>query len=83
MREGYVDAGEGVFSCTYKEQTFTAELRESGVIRFEGNTFESPSAWSIFVKRKLNPGKKVRRHMQSQHLSQSNATFARLHRLAS
>eukprot|EP00216_Chloropicon_sp_CCMP2111_P006702 CAMPEP_0198237362 /NCGR_PEP_ID=MMETSP1446-20131203/3216_1 /TAXON_ID=1461542 ORGANISM="Unidentified sp, Strain CCMP2111" /NCGR_SAMPLE_ID=MMETSP1446 /ASSEMBLY_ACC=CAM_ASM_001112 /LENGTH=661 /DNA_ID=CAMNT_0043919495 /DNA_START=268 /DNA_END=2250 /DNA_ORIENTATION=- len=59
MREGYVDAGEGVFSCTYKEQTFTAELRESGVIRFEGNTFESPSAWSIFVKRKLNPGKKA------------------------
>jgi hypothetical protein len=38
---------------------FRADLRESGLIEFEGQSFKSPSSFSIHCKRKLNPSKRA------------------------
>lgn len=36
-----------------------ADLLPTGEILFEGKTFRSPSAFSVFVKRKVNPSRKA------------------------
>jgi hypothetical protein len=58
-------SGEGVFSVDYKGNTYTASLLPDGRISFvdddeeEKLTFESPSAFSVFVKRLTNPTRKA------------------------
>jgi hypothetical protein len=44
---------------TYQNQTWSGELKAEGSIVFEGKTFQSPSAWAIYVKRLANPDKKA------------------------
>lgn len=39
-----------------------ADLGPNGEILFEGKVYKSPSAFSVHVKRKVNPGRKVRAH---------------------
>lgn len=38
---------------------FAENAEISGAIVFEGKKFKSPSAFSVFVKRKLNPARKA------------------------
>lgn len=58
--------GKGVFSVDYKGNSYTASLLPDGRISFVVNedeeeqlTFDSPSAFSVFVKRLTNPTRKA------------------------
>ena len=60
IQEGYIEPGENVLSCPYlKEHHFSATLLSTGQLLYNGETFESPSSWSIHVKRSVNPSKKA------------------------
>ena len=59
INDGCISPGPGVLKVVYKDEHYVADLTEDGIIRFEGEEWESPSSWSIFVKRKTNPGKKA------------------------
>ena len=63
MEEGILEAGEEVLTVEYKGQTTKGTLTEDGRIQCRINgqdqTFESPSAFSIFLKRLINPSRKV------------------------
>ena len=59
IKNGYLTPAEKSISVVYKDTTFVADLHADGVILFEGQEFESPSSWSIYVKRRVNPGKKA------------------------
>lgn len=48
-------AGEGVMLLDYKGVTYSADLLPNGVILCDATQFESPSAFSIYIKRKTNP----------------------------
>ncbi|GLC49680.1 hypothetical protein PLESTB_000275000 [Pleodorina starrii] len=56
---GFLVPGSKVLYVEYKGLITWADLREEGTIVCDGQTFESPSAFSIFVKRKLNPERKA------------------------
>jgi len=63
MEEGLVEPGEDVLSVEYRGVTYLATLEPSGRIAFmvdgERLTFESLSAFSVCVKRILNPTRKA------------------------
>jgi len=59
LREGLVESGDDKLYIQYLNQTFRASLSENGCIVYSGQSFSSPSAWSIFVKRLANPSKKA------------------------
>ncbi|KAK9812968.1 hypothetical protein WJX72_006606 [[Myrmecia] bisecta] len=56
---GILEAGPDRLSCSVGGTEFFAELGSQGEIVFEGTTFRSPSAFSVFVKRKVNPTRKA------------------------
>lgn len=47
--------GEGVMMLDYKGVTYSADLLPNGCILCDETQFESPSAFSIYIKRKTNP----------------------------
>lgn len=57
VEKGIIRPGKDVIECRYKKQTGVATLRENGVIYFDGNTFATVTAFSIFFKRKFTPSK--------------------------
>ena len=57
--EGVLVPGEGVFRCEYKGMVSVGELTEDGRISWEGLMFDSPSAWSIHLKRLVTPNRKA------------------------
>jgi len=61
--EGLLQPGIGVLSVEYKGMTQVADLTDDGVIRcvIGGNemNFDSPSAFSIYLKRLVNPSRKA------------------------
>ncbi|WPT12649.1 MPN domain-containing protein [Picochlorum sp. SENEW3] len=61
--EGILAPGDGVLSVEYKGMVRTADLLEDGRIRvdIDGDImmFDSPSAFSIFIKRLVNPTRKA------------------------
>ncbi|GIL62504.1 hypothetical protein Vafri_16714 [Volvox africanus] len=56
---GFVVPGSKVLYVEYKGLITWADLTEEGSIVCDGQSFESPSAFSIYVKRKLNPERKA------------------------
>ncbi|PNW74196.1 hypothetical protein CHLRE_13g589050v5 [Chlamydomonas reinhardtii] len=56
---GFLVPGSKVLYVEYKGLITWADLTEEATIMCDGQTFESPSAFSIFVKRKLNPERKA------------------------
>ena len=63
LDEGIVKAGDGVLSMEYKNVSHTADLLDDGKIRInmdgEIMVFDSPSAFSIYLKRLVNPSRKA------------------------
>ena len=59
IKEGLMEPGQGVLKIVYKNHEYVGDLTEDGLISFEGEEWESPSAWSITVKRRLFPEKKA------------------------
>lgn len=59
VESGHMQAGPDALWISYLNKTWSAELDAEGVIKFEGNEYNSPSAWAIFCKRIANPGKKA------------------------
>eukprot|EP00887_Chlorella_sp_A99_P005114 scaffold25.g5114.t1 len=61
--EGYLQPGSGVLSVEYKGSRAVGDLTEEGrivaVINGQTITFESPSAFSIYLKRLVNPSRKA------------------------
>lgn len=49
--------GRDKLTCTYKGTMYVASLGEDGSIDFEGRSYHSPTAWSIYVKRLITPDK--------------------------
>ncbi|EFJ49022.1 hypothetical protein VOLCADRAFT_117378, partial [Volvox carteri f. nagariensis] len=56
---GFLVPGSKVLYVEYKGLITWADLTEEATILCEGQAFESPSAFSIWVKRKLNPERKA------------------------
>lgn len=61
---GILESGKGVFSCKFKGMVEVADLTVDGTIVYHDNiegplTFKSPSAFTLFVKRKKNPTKRA------------------------
>lgn len=59
VEAGLMETGKDKLFITYMNQTWRGELGEDGNIHFEGNIFQSPSAWAIHCKRKTNPEKRA------------------------
>lgn len=59
IKDGCIQPGEGCLRLVYREHKYQADLTPQGLILFESETFESPSSWSIYVKRRTNPEKKA------------------------
>ena len=57
--EGFLVPGKGVFRCEYKGMVSVGELTGDGRISWEGLMFDSPSAWSIHLKRLVTPNRKA------------------------
>mmetsp|Transcript_8352 Transcript_8352/g.23944 ORF Transcript_8352/g.23944 Transcript_8352/m.23944 type:complete len:630 (-) Transcript_8352:168-2057(-) len=57
--EGFLEPGVGNLRCEYKGMISIGDLREDGRISWEGQLFESPSAWSIHLKRLITPNRKA------------------------
>jgi hypothetical protein len=57
VEKGFLQAGRDNLSVNYKSTTFNASLEKDGSITFEGETFNSASAFSVHAKRKLTPHK--------------------------
>lgn len=56
---GLLEPGENNLRCEYKGVTSIGTLTLEGRILWEGLAFESPSAWSIHLKRLVTPGRKA------------------------
>ncbi|KAG2497303.1 hypothetical protein HYH03_004886 [Edaphochlamys debaryana] len=56
---GFLMPGQQVLYVEYKGNITWADLTDEGTIVCNGQSFESPSAFSISVKRKLNPERKA------------------------
>ncbi|CAL8466428.1 g5964 [Coccomyxa elongata] len=59
VEAGVFEPGENVLSCSVGGVEYFADLGPAGEIIFEGQFFKSPSAFSVFVKRKVNPSRKA------------------------
>ena len=59
VEAGILEPGEGVVTHFYHGNTDVADLSARGELLWEGRVFESPSAFSIAVKRRVNPGRKA------------------------
>ena len=59
MKKGLMEPGQGVLRVEYKGHVFLGDLTPSGSICYEGELWESPSSWSIHVKRRVFPDKKA------------------------
>lgn len=57
--DGFLSAGEEAMCVEYKGNVTYGDLGADGKIRYQGMTFESPSAFSIYLKRLVNPGRKA------------------------
>jgi len=57
--EGFLTPGRDNLTCEYKGETRYGSLCEDGSIESQGEVFVSPSAWTIFFKRQLNPDRKA------------------------
>ncbi|XP_053556086.1 MPN domain-containing protein [Bombina bombina] len=60
LKDGLIEAGQGVLSIHYLGRKFLGDLLEDGKIRWQenGQAFNSPSAWATHCKRLVNPAKK-------------------------
>lgn len=56
---GIIQPGARILTLEYKGAVTRADLNSEGQIKFNGVTFESPSAFSIYVKRLSNPTRKA------------------------
>ena len=59
VKAKFLEPGEGVFEILYRDNTYLANLTPEGLIEHEGDLYESPSSFSISMKRKVNPEKKA------------------------
>ncbi|KAK9787109.1 hypothetical protein WJX73_001287 [Symbiochloris irregularis] len=59
VKEGALQPGLRKLSCSVGGHEYFADLTETGEIVFEGRVFRSPSAFSVYVKRKVNPSRKA------------------------
>ena len=59
MKKGLMEPGQGVLRVEYKGHVFLGDLTPSGSICYEGELWESPTSWSMHVKRRVSPGMKV------------------------
>ena len=57
IKEGLMEPGQGVLRVEFKGHVFLGDLMPSGSICYEGELWESPSSWSIHVKRRVFPGR--------------------------
>ena len=57
MKEGLMEPGQGVLRVEYRGHVFLGDLTPSGSICYKGKLWESPSPWSLHVKRRVFPGK--------------------------
>lgn len=55
IEAGLLKCGERVLYLNYHGRRVHAALNTSGLIEFEGETYESASAWSYYVKKNMNP----------------------------
>ncbi|XP_053317738.1 MPN domain-containing protein [Spea bombifrons] len=60
MKDGLIEAGQGVLSIHYLGRKFQGDLLVDGKIRWQenGQAFNSPSAWATHCKKLVNPAKK-------------------------
>ncbi|KAM8939312.1 MPN domain-containing protein [Pelodytes ibericus] len=60
LKDGLIEAGQGVLSIHYLGRKFQGDLLVDGKIRWQetGQAFNSPSAWATYCKRLVNPAKK-------------------------
>ncbi|CAD7700434.1 unnamed protein product [Ostreobium quekettii] len=58
IEQGILAPGPAKLSCSVAGKGYEADLGDNGDILFEGCTFTSPSAFSLYVKRKANPVKR-------------------------
>ena len=77
VESGHMQAGPDALWISYLNKTWSAELDAEGVIKFEGNEYNSPSAWAIFCKRIANPGKKADDGWKLRAVRRSRRTDAR------
>ncbi|KAK9845836.1 hypothetical protein WJX81_003853 [Elliptochloris bilobata] len=56
---GALQPGTDRLSCSVGGVEYFADLGPNGEILFEGQAFRSPSAFSVYVKRKVNPSRKA------------------------
>lgn len=54
-----VKPGKQVLTCENRGMIVAADLTEAGLISYNSLSFETPSAWSLYLKRMTNPDKKV------------------------
>ncbi|KAG1678189.1 hypothetical protein FOA52_016126 [Chlamydomonas sp. UWO 241] len=59
IASGFLEPGVQVVYVEYKGATTHGDLTEAGHIKCNGLTFESPSAFSIYIKRLVNPTRKA------------------------
>ena len=59
IKAGLMEPGQGVLRVEYKGHVFLGDLTPSGSICYEGELWESPTSWSMHVKRRVSPGMKV------------------------
>ena len=59
MKKGLMEPGQGVLRVEYKGHVFLGDLTPEGSICYEGELWESPTSWSMHVKRRVSPGMKV------------------------
>ena len=56
MKAGLMEPGQGVLRVEYMGHVFLGDLTPEGSIFYEGELWESPTSWSIHVKRRVVPG---------------------------
>ena len=76
MDDGRMASGPEKLWITYQNQTWSGELDEEGAIIFEGKTFQSPSAWAIYVKR-LAGSHVTQNHSITRSLAHSRFVYSR------
>eukprot|EP01024_Parvocaulis_polyphysoides_P033693 TRINITY_DN29911_c0_g1_i1.p3 TRINITY_DN29911_c0_g1~~TRINITY_DN29911_c0_g1_i1.p3 ORF type:complete len:192 (-),score=30.77 TRINITY_DN29911_c0_g1_i1:673-1248(-) len=54
---GILFPGEGKLTVNYRSQLYVGALSVDGIILFDGREFQSPSAFSVYAKRKVTPEK--------------------------
>ena len=59
LKAELIKPGEAVVELRYQNSSFTADISPEGKIVHHGVEYETPSAFSIAVKRSINPSKKA------------------------